>query len=44
MLNRGARYLNFFAGAGGLADGFAQIVYTPLAHIEIDSAVCNTAR
>lgn len=35
-------YLDIFAGAGGLAEGFMRAGFTPLAHIEMDKAACYT--
>ncbi len=40
MLN----YLDLFAGAGGLSEGFIQAGYTPVAHVEMDKAACNTLK
>lgn len=37
-------YLDLFAGAGGLSEGFIQAGYTPVAHVEMDAAACNTLR
>lgn len=38
------RFLDLFAGAGGLSEGFIQAGYTPVAHVEMDKAACNTLR
>ena len=40
MLN----FLDLFAGAGGLSEGFIQAGYTPIAHVEMDKAACNTLK
>ena len=37
-------YLDLFAGAGGLSEGFIQAGYTPVAHVEMDIAACNTLK
>ena len=37
-------YLDLFAGAGGLSEGFIQAGYTPLAHVEMDKAACFTLK
>ena len=37
-------YLDLFAGAGGLSEGFLQAGYTPVAHIEMDEAACYTLK
>ncbi len=37
-------YLDLFAGAGGLSEGFIQAGYTPVAHVEMDEAACNTLK
>jgi len=44
MLKNSPKYLNLFAGAGGLSEGFTQVGFTPVAHVEIDTAACNTLR
>lgn len=38
------RFLDLFAGAGGLSEGFIQAGYIPVAHVEQDKAACNTLR
>lgn len=36
------RYLDVFAGAGGLSEGFAQNGHTPIAHVEMNEVACKT--
>ena len=38
------RYLDLFAGAGGLSEGFFQAGYTPVVHIEMNEAACYTLK
>jgi DNA (cytosine-5)-methyltransferase 1 len=35
-------FLDLFAGAGGLSEGFIRAGFTPIAHLEQDKAACNT--
>jgi len=35
-------YIDLFAGAGGLSEGFIRAGFTPVAHVEMDKAACNT--
>lgn len=37
-------YLDIFAGAGGLSEGFIRAGYEPVAHIEMDKAACYTLK
>lgn len=37
-------YIDLFAGAGGLSEGFIQNGFVPIAHVEIEKSACNTLR
>ncbi len=37
-------FLDLFAGAGGLSEGFIQAGFSPLAHVEMDEAACFTLK
>lgn len=37
-------YIDLFAGAGGLSEGFIREKFEPVAHVEIDEAACYTLR
>lgn len=37
-------FIDLFAGAGGLSEGFIRSGYIPLAHVEKDEAACNTLK
>lgn len=38
------RYIDLFAGAGGLSEGFIKAGFTPVAHVEMDRAACFTLK
>lgn len=37
-------YIDLFAGAGGLSEGFIQVGFKPVAHVEMNPDACNTLR
>jgi len=37
-------YIDLFAGAGGLSEGFHNAGFTPVAHVEMDAHACDTLR
>jgi DNA (cytosine-5)-methyltransferase 1 len=38
------RYIDLFAGAGGLSEGFIRSGFSPIAHVEMDPAACFTLK
>lgn len=43
-MNGSLKFLDLFAGAGGLSEGFIQAGFKPVAHIESSKAACFTLR
>lgn len=41
---RKLNYIDLFAGAGGLSEGFIRNGFNPVAHVEMDSAACLTLK
>lgn len=37
-------FIDLFAGAGGLSEGFIQAGFEPIAHVEIEKSACNTIK
>ncbi len=37
-------FIDLFAGAGGLSEGFIQAGFEPIAHVEMENSACNTLR
>lgn len=44
LKNKKIRFIDLFAGAGGLSEGFVRQGFEPVAHVEMDKAACNTLR
>ena len=37
-------FIDLFAGAGGLSEGFIRAGFEPIAHVEMNSEACNTLK
>ena len=37
-------FIDLFAGAGGLSEGFKKAGFNPIAHVELDTAACYTLK
>lgn len=44
MGNRKPTYLDLFAGAGGLSEGFQRLGYIDIAHVEMNQNACETLK
>jgi DNA (cytosine-5)-methyltransferase 1 len=44
LSERKPRYLDLFAGAGGLSEGFYRAGFYPVAHVELAASACNTLK
>jgi len=44
VINNELKYLDLFAGAGGLSEGFLRAGFSPVAHIEVDKSACYTLK
>jgi len=43
-MSNSLKFLDLFAGGGGLSEGFIRAGFTPVAHVESDKAACNTLK
>lgn len=43
-MTRPLNYIDLFAGAGGLSEGFIKEGFNPLAHVEMNKAACDTLK
>ena len=42
MIMKEYGFIDIFAGAGGLAEGFIQSGFFPIAHVEMNKEACST--
>ena len=42
VMGKGYNFIDLFAGAGGLSEGFIQAGFTPIAHVEMNSFAAQT--
>ena len=38
------KFIDLFAGAGGLSEGFIRAGFTPIAHVEMNKDACDTLK
>lgn len=43
-VKRKLNFIDLFAGAGGLSEGFIQAGFEPIAHVEMEKSACNTLK
>ena len=43
-MKKGLNYIDLFAGAGGLSEGFIRAGFNPVAHVEMDNDACDTLK
>jgi DNA (cytosine-5)-methyltransferase 1 len=43
-MSKGLNYIDLFAGAGGLSEGFVRAGFNPIAHVEMDAAACYSLK
>ena len=44
MIKKEYTFIDLFAGAGGLSEGFIRAGFSPIAHIEMKQDACNTLK
>ena len=43
-MNSSLKYIDLFAGAGGLSEGFIREGFQAIAHVEMDKDACDTLK